>query len=399
MADTNHDLTKLTIQRKVPTAQRWPWVIATILLLAVGGLWLWQRYGSGGGIPALSFQRKVEVGRVLRVGGAAAKSGTAANGYVVARRRAALSTEIQGRVVEMRVEEGDLVEEGALIARLDTAQLEAALSQIEAQVRQADASAVFARKDYDRLAKLEVPRDITPSRLDRALADRDQAVAFADSLRAGIDEIEVRIRNSSVIAPFAGVIVEKNAEVGEVVSAISGSGPNARGAVATLIDRQSLEVQVELAQTSLRAAELEAPVLIYLDAFPDDAYKGRVRQIWPTADRTKATVELRVSFLERDDRILPEMGVRVVFVPKEEAEPTPPEVWVPAAAVVDPTGEASVFLFASDSVERRSIAVAQGARDGRLRVLEGLTGTEMVVLDPPGDLLDGDEVRRKRDDD
>jgi RND family efflux transporter MFP subunit len=391
MADAAHDLSQLRIERTAAGSTGRGRSIAVVLaVIVIGAAVVWFAVFSGG-----DGQPLVELAAVQRVGGAQGRSGTAANGYVVARKRAALSTEIQGRVVEMCVEEGDLVKQGELIARLDTSQLDTNLARTKAELRQAEAAAEFAKKDFDRLSKLDVPGDITPSRYDEALAARDEADARVDAITAAVAEIEVRIHNSSIFAPFAGIIVEKNAEVGEVVSAIGATGPNARGAVATLVDRGSLEVQVELAQTSLRAARQGAPVLIYLDAYPDDGYRGKVRQIWPTANRTKATVELRAEFIDRDDRILPEMGVRVIFVDEAETEPKPAMVFVPARAVVGGV-DPYVFVFAADTVSRRDVTVEEsGEVEGRLRVLSGLSGRELVVLDPPPGLLDGDTVRRR----
>lgn len=432
--DAAPDLQRLKIDRSPPAARRGarlPWALLA-LLLAGGGFLGWQRgwFAAGGGPPA------VELARVQRVGGAQAQSGVAANGYVVARMQAALSTDMQGRLVELPVEEGDRVRKGDLIARLDTEQLEASLARsrhaadagasaleraraerarLESEVARARAARALAQADYDRAAALEAAGDERRSALDAARGALDQAQAGLEAAesavlaqdaaiagaeaelaaaRSAIAEIEVMIAKSSVRAPFDGVITRKNAEVGEVVSAIGATGPNARGAVATLVDFATLEVQVELAQTSLGAARPGAPVRIYLDAFPEDAYEGRVRQIWPTADRVKATVELRCEFLRRDDRILPEMGVRVVFVPEEGGAERPAEVLVPARALVR-GAETAVFLYDGGRVERRAVRIAEERPDGLALVASGLAGGELVVLDPPAGLQDGESVRRK----
>ncbi|MEE8142852.1 MAG: efflux RND transporter periplasmic adaptor subunit [Planctomycetota bacterium] len=396
MSDSKN-LSRLRIDR-TPPVQRAPggW-LAFVLLLVVSGSyigWLHTRLGIGASI-------EVEVGRVLQVGGGPAASGIAANGYVVARTRAALSTDIQGRLVQLLVEEGDSVEKGDLIARLDTRQLETSLDQANAEVKRAQAAARLAKIHRDRIAELaENARDASKSELDSVQAEMEQAEALVDSLVARVQEIQVMIDKSSVYAPFAGVIIKKHAEVGEVVAATGASGTNARGAVATLVDFDTLEVQVELAQTSLQAARIGAPLLIYLDAFPEKPYRGRVRQIWPTADRQRATVELRAKFLERDQRIIPDMGVRVVFVAGEGDAEAPRQVLLPKRAL---TGgdDPSVFLFESGTVIRRSITLADGTltseqpENGNLIVKSGLHGQEWVVLDPPLLLQDGDRVRRK----
>jgi len=387
------DLSQLRIERRdQPAARRsggaLKWVVGAVVLGAL--VWFgFARFGGGG----LAGGTEVELGRVQKVGGAAALSGTAANGYVIARRQAALSTDIEGRLVELKVEEGDRVKAGDLIARLDTRQLEAALERTKGDQASAQASAEWARLDFERKEKLLPQGDISRADVDLARVSRDEAEAKARALDAARQEIEVLLSKSSVYAPFDGVITAKNAEIGEVVSSIA-SGVNSRGSVATLVDFDTLEVQVELAQTSLKAAKEGAPVQIFLDAFPDKGYAGRVRQVWPTADRQKATVELRVEFLERDERILPEMGVRVVFT--GESQPLQaPAVMVPERALIA-GGEPAVLVVDGElRVRRQAVTLGQRSEAGRREVVQGLAGGERVVLDPPESLQDGDVVRER----
>jgi len=390
MSDAVPDLTKLRIERTPARSgggSRWLlWIILAavvvlILLVARGPI-----------ASMLDSRPVVEVATVLKTGGEQSVSGTAANGYVVARRQAALSTDIQGRIVELRVEEGDKVKAGDVIARLDTRQLEATLARSKAELATARATAELTRLDLQRKEPLLKSGDVSTSEVDAARAARDEADATALSLEAAVKETEVMITNSSVYAPFDGVITQKNAEVGEVVSSMSG-GANSRAAVATLVDFETLEVQVELAQTSLRAAREGAPVMIYLDAFPDHAYRGHVRQIWPTADRQKATVELRAVFDERDGRILPEMGVRVVFLGEDEPVSAEPVVLVPARALAGEPPPAVFVLRRDGKVQRQEVEVGPANRSGLLPVAKGLSGGESVVLDPPASLKDGDAVR------
>jgi HlyD family secretion protein len=380
------DLSRLRIERAAPAPRRRSLVLPVIavLLLAGAGFAAWK----GGWLDG---RPRVEIGRVTRVAGAAAVSGTAANGYVVARREAALSTDIAGRIVDLKVEEGMRVKAGDLIAKLDTRELEAARERTKADLATAQTSAEWARLDFQRKAPLLGSGDVSQSVVDQARIEKDRAEAQVNALQSALDQIEVQISKSSVYAPFDGVITRKNAEVGEVVSSIS-AGANSRGSVATLVDFDTLEVQIELAQTSLKAAREGAPVLIYLDAFPDQGYRGRVRQIWPTADRQKATVELRAEFLERDEHILPEMGVRVVFTGDDQVAATAPEVLVPERAVLRAGDLAAVFVLDGEHVERRDIQVDPPER-GNARVTSGLQGGETVVLDPPASLRDGQAVR------
>ncbi len=388
------DLTRLSIDRggSARRGGRGGWWVALLLLLAGGAREAWH----AGLLGADPDHPLVSVGSVRRAGGVARAEGTSANGYVVARRRAALSTDIQGRITALLVEEGDRVESGELVARLDTRELDAARTQVEAEIRRAEATHALAETEYARHAALLETGDTSVSARDNALATRDEAAAALAALHARLDEIDVRIDKSSVYAPFAGVITAKDAEVGEVVSALGAIGPNARGAVATLVDFDTLEVQVELSQSTLAVAREGAPVRIYLDAFPTDGYPGRVRQIWPMADRTKATVEVRVEFLERDDRILPEMGVRAVFLDEAPADDAGDEdrgVYAPAAAVVEDDTGAYVFLLEDETAVRRDVELEGDPVAGEVRVAEGLRGNERVVLSPPPGLADGARVR------
>lgn len=361
------------------------------LLIAFAGWEAWR----GGWIDALDGRPLVSVGSVRVSGGVARAEGTSANGYVVARRRAALSTDIQGRIVELRVEEGDRVEAGELVARLDTRELEASRDQVEAEIERAKATLALAVTEYTRHSQLLETGDTSVSRRDEALAARDEASATLGALKASLQAIDVRIDKSSVYAPFGGIITAKDAEVGEVVSALGGIGPTSRGAVATLVDFDTLEVQVELSQSTLGVAREGAPVRIYLDAFPLDAYPGRVRQIWPMADRTKATVEVRVEFLERDARILPELGVRAVFLvdePEGEDEGAA-EVFAPATAIVEGEAGSFVYLLDGGQVVRRDVTIEGGPVAGEVKIALGLQGNEQVVLDPAPELEDGVPVR------
>lgn len=364
----------------------------TILLVLVIAYIVWRELA----IPAIGGV-EVQLGRVLRIAGAADSEGlAAANGYIVARKRAALSTDIPGQIVELAVEEGDRIRKGDLVARIDARQLEASRARARAEVARAEAEERLANLELGRKNKLAETNDASPSEVDMAKAEHDQALARIESAKATVREIDETIRKCSVYAPFDGIIVEKNAEVGEVVSATGGTGPNARGAVATIVATETLEVQVELAQRSLQVAQIGAPVQIVFDAYPDDGYRGRVRQIWPIADRQKATVELRVEFLERDDRILPELGVRVVFLRGDEPEIDEPRILVPRRALAQGT-DSVVFLFEDGTVSLRKIALTGEEEHGQLLVASGLSGHELVVLDPPSTLKDGDSVTTRDD--
>ena len=382
--DKKPDLSRLKIDRtpKV-SSSKWP----LILFIILGSYIAWKE------IPQLqtSDDTVVQSVRVQRRGGAKARTGTAANGYIVPRRRAALSTDIPGRLVELNVEEGSRVSEGDVVARLDSRELEAGQKRLQAEIKSAKAIEKQTRLALERQQKLAKTEDVSASALESAEASFEGAAARVQSLEASLMEVMVRLDKATVYAPFSGVVVQKNAEVGEVVVA-SGGGTNARGSVATLVDFDTLEVQIELSQTALEAARVGAPLLIYLDAYPEEGYRGQVRQVWPTASRAKATVELRAEFLERDERLLPELGVRVVFVSEEESNPTPPMVLLSKRALIQGS-EPAVFIIRDGLLEKRPLTLRDDFDDSLIEVGSGLIGGETVVMDPDPGLKAGDAVK------
>ena len=465
------DLKKLEIDRSAGARRkrRNPW-IGRIIALAVLALVLWFFRA-----PLLAqFDRwtlfEVEVATVVKSSpmARAAVSGTAANGYIVARRRAALSADTPGRIVQMNVEEGTVVKQGDVVAKLYSEEDEAVLRRTEADLeagksavasaaarvtsaerrlaesRGRGASSAAARDEAQAaldLAKLDETRSTgllesgtdTQERLDRARAERAQAearlaaavatvatdelgVASAEAevcvaeaertqaeaalagLAAARDLAQATLDKTSVRAPFDGVIVLKDAEVGEVVSP-NAQGAQSRGSVATMVDFASLEAQVELPETSLASARVGERAEIFLDAFPEKRFTGTVLRIWPTANRQKATVEVRVGLDEIDERMRPEMGARVVFSSgKIQAVPAadgrPDALLVPAEAVVRVGGEDGVFVLERDVVRFQAVTLA-GTSGRRVEATSGVKEGERVVLDPPARLSDGDRVRIK----
>ena len=228
------------------------------------------------------------------------------------------------------------------------------------------------------------------------IARRSAALLTGDAeiVRASdaLKQADIQLDKTFVRAPFAGLVVHNDAELGEVVAA-TGAGGNSRGSVATIVDPTTLEVQVELSETRLGTIAQGDATRIVLDAAPDRSFRGRVRQVWPTADRQKATVEMRIEFLEWPDIVKPEMGARVTFLGK--GTPDAPEAKrlakVPARAVVRKGDQAAVFVLAGGRVRRTDVRL--GAEAGGLFDVEtGLSGGEQVVLDPPVDLADGAAV-------
>jgi RND family efflux transporter MFP subunit len=220
--------------------------------------------------------------------------------------------------------------------------------------------------------------------------------AQEEGAKAGLARAEATLDKTIVRAPFDGVVVLKDAEVGEVVSPNSQGGSNARGSVVTMVDFASLEVQADVPETSLNAVRKGGRARIFLDAFPEDSYEGTVDRIWPTADRQTGTVEVRVVFDEPDGKLRPEMGVRVVFL--SEDQPAEPEAAAPAGPLVPETAtvrdgtRTGVFVLERDVARFREVRIG-ARRGGRIAVDSGLTPGERIIDRPPPTLNDGDRVR------
>jgi len=332
-----------------------------------------------------------------------------ASGYVTARRQATVSSKITGKVVEVLIEEGMRVEEGAVLARLDDTEARAQLSLARAQLAAARsqlaeirAQLAQAERDHARQAELARRELVSAQSLDAALAQRDtlraRLAAAEEQVRVAQESVsvaEVQLDNTVVRAPFGGVVVAKAAQPGEMISPISAGGGFTRTGIGTIVDMDSLEIQVDVNESYINRVRPGQPVEAMLNAYPDWKIPGSVIAIIPTADRSKATVKVRVAIGRKDARIVPDMGVRVSFLTAAQAAaPARPAgaVLVPDEAVRGDGAGAVVFVHAGDRVERRRVTL--GARAGGQReVLAGVRDGEHVVLSPPASLEDGDRVR------
>lgn len=356
---------------------------------------------------------EVDVARAeLRGGGAGgSRGGLTANGYVVARTKASVSSKVPGRLAYLGVEEGDVVQAGAVIARLEAAEYEAAVRQADAEVLaaeaarlEAEAGVAQATRDLERAQALAADSLIPPQMLEDARTALDvaearlrAAAARVESARQARAAAVANLENTRVRAPFTGTVLRKDAEVGEVVAPSVAGGGLTRGAVVTMADLATLEVEVDVNEAYIAGVRRDQPAEIVLDAYPGTAFPGHVRQVVPTADRQKATVLVRVAIDSQDPRILPEMGARVVFLEQQEAgapdvEATAPRIFVPAAAVRSEAGEDVVYVVVEGHAHRRVID-AGPVMGGEREVRSGLIGGETLVLDPPAQLADGARVR------
>ncbi len=403
MTDPRPDLGRLRIDRHTadPSPRRaLGWTLG-LAGLAVGFIALVYLYVRGSAGTA------VEVARVEVSGGGGGSVGITANGYVVARTRASVSSRVTGRLARLVVEEGSRVRKGDIMAQLDNADLSAATDQAVADSARAEASLAEARATRDQLQRdLVRSRDLLNKNLEAARTVEDLesqlsgsaarvAVAAAQvrSAAAGVAYARANLDNTFIRAPFDGTVLRKDAEVGEVVAPVATGGGLTRGAVVTMADLGTLEVEVDVNEAYIAQIRNTQPTRIVLDAYPQAQFVGRVRQIVPTADRQRATVQVKVSITDKDPRILPEMGARVEFLDSTvtQGAAAPPRVFVPADAVQN-DGAATVVWVVRDGMVTRTTIEAGPVSGGRREVRSGLSGGETLVINPPSGLANGDRV-------
>jgi HlyD family secretion protein len=424
VSDLKADLASLQLNEEPETSRKGLWILLGVVILALGG----------GVLAWRSATAAVEVATVTPSveRSSAAPAGTpvlTASGYIVARREAIVSSKIQGRLAELRVEEGSVVAEGDVIARLESNDFEAAVARSRAMLRQAAAALVSSEAAIQRseaeLAEAQrqlgvserlhsdklVPMDQLDANRSRVKlaeaaaaqvrAERAQAAASVSQARADLAYAQAQLQNTVITAPFAGTIVRKMAEVGESVAPIP-PGVNistASGAVVALADLSTLEMEADVNEANVAKLTEGQPAEVTVEAFPDRTYKSVLRQIIPTADRTKATVLTKVTLIDKDRDLKPEMSAKVTFVEPPRAEsgpadaaPSRPVVLVPQSAIVTRDGGPRVFEIVDGKAQMRPITTG-AVRADRVIVTDGLAGTETLVDRPADTLADGAAVR------
>jgi RND family efflux transporter MFP subunit len=380
-------------------------IIAVLVLAAAAGAYAFLRTDA------------VEVETATAVATAGGTSSGAAvlnaSGYVVARRQATVSSKVTGKVNEVLIEEGTTVKEGQLLARLDDSaagkmhalslrQLESARQNLhEVEVRLAEATRTLRRNEKLRAEKL-----ISESQLDTAQSEVAALNARLEALRSEIKVAEstVNVRSQDledllVRAPFDGVVVSKDAQPGEMVSPISAGGGFTRTGIATLVDMDSREIEVDVNESFINRVKAGQRTEAVLDAYPDWTVPSHVINIVPTADRQKATVRVRIAFDELDPRILPDMGVKVSFLEDAKADAGPtvaarPSVRVPSSAVISEGDTRYVWRVQGEQIERVAVRIG-GERNGQTEIQSGINAGETVVSAPVEGLQDGMKVKTK----
>jgi HlyD family secretion protein len=376
-APKTHDLSALRIRREPETRHgtRGWLLLASVLVVAAG---LAAYFLAGRGLRP----KKVEVATASVVTEGQATTVLSATGYVEAERKADLSPKITSRITELNVTEGTRVKKGDIIARLDS-------TDLDAQLAEAKANWVNAQAELDRQKSL----------FDQGLTTKaalDAAVASEAATRARVRYVEALLDYTIIRAPFTGVITAKRAFVGEAVSPFgsSPSGGGSGGAIATIVEFSSLYVGADVNEANLSKLSKDQPAEITLDAVPDKTYHGKLRQIVPAADRQKATVRVKVAFLDADDRVLPDLSARVAFTTEPtQGKEARSRVVIPKAALTTVDGKTGAFRIV-DGRAKFTPVTAGGDVQGQVEVTQGLQGGERLISLSGGlQLKDGDKVR------
>jgi HlyD family secretion protein len=412
------DLSRLRIDRDDAPRRRWlPWGIL-LAVLAAGA----AAYPSARAFVAERRAPEVDVATVIQAVQTAGQPTSlpvlVATGYVVARHSSEVGVKTGGRIATLGFEEGTRVRKGSVIAQLEHADIEAQLEAARRGVTEAEAALVqmVAATDED-VRNVERQRALakdgitTTAALTGAEAAAAVSAARVGSAQAAIQTAHARVRvaeealeNTNVRAPFDGVVIKKRAEVGETVSPFGVAGQASRegGAIATIADLGELEVQTEVSENSVAKLAAAMPAEVRLQAYQDKSYRGRLRQIFPSADRAKAIVEVRVSILDADVHVKPEMTASVTFqeprvatVAEIRGAPTPaPTILVPKRAIVVQNGQSAVWVVRESTATRRPVTLGRDRLD-QVEVASGVLPGETVVLAPAPGLTNPTLVRIK----
>jgi RND family efflux transporter MFP subunit len=401
MSDLKAELASLRIDREPKPRSRWGWVsLMVFLVLITGGLGFYFMPGSSLTAAEVETVRPT----VQKFSEAAAGSPIlTASGYIVARRQAVVSAKIQGRPADLKVEEGSHVREGDIIARLESTDYEAQVEVARAQVQHAEADLAEQQRQLHITEKLAAAHVDSQDQLDAATSRVRLSEAALSQSRASLAVADANFQNTLIRAPFTGVVVKKMAEVGESVAPIP-PGVNistASGAIVALADMATLEAEVDVSESNVARLQSDQPAEVSVEAFPDREYKAVLRQIIPTADRTKATVTVKVTLLDKDKDLKPEMTAKATFFEIEKkkdaaaADPKKPIISVPKDAIATREGKTVVFEVRDDKKAYEVPITAGIQNQDQVVIKQGLAGSETLVLHPSDKLKDGDAVKIK----
>jgi RND family efflux transporter MFP subunit len=378
-------LNALRIERDLP-AKPSPrgWIIGLLALIVMAGLGAggWYYWRPDSGIP-------VHAVMVTREGGSG--SGLDASGYVVARRQATLSAKILGKVVFLNAEEGQQVHQGDIVARLDDSNYSAALHQAKAQELAAEAALADAQPIYTRYRTLHDQKAISTDAVENQKIAYDTARTALDVARAAVLFAQSNENDTIVRSPFSGVVTDKVAQVGEIVAPAAAGGGDTRTGIATIVDMDSLEVQVDVSENYIDRVRAGEKANIALNAYPDWAIPAAVIAVIPTADQSKGTVKVRIAINTKDPRILPQMGARVSFQTGPASGPIGHALTVPPQAISGNGADGTVFLIEGDAVLARPVKVGLRTANS-VTIISGVAAGDRLAVGDLTKLRDGAKV-------
>ena len=399
----NEDLSKLKIDKtRVITGTRKKrrliyWVLLIVAVLILGFL-----YVKGVFTPAI----QVQIATVSQVYPSQAFTMLNASGYVVAQRKSALASKVTGRLIWLGVEEGSFVKKDQVVARLENQDVSAAKDQAAANVHvarftleQAQAelrdATVSLNRNKELLSRSVVARqtyDDVLARYEKAVAGVAAGEAALKAANAALEGAAALLEYTLIRAPFDAVVLTKDADIGDIVTPL-GAAANAKAAVVTIADMSSLEVEADVSESNLSRVRPGQPCEIQLDALPDQRFRGEIHMVVPTADRSKATVMVKVRFVDKDKRILPEMSAKVAFLSRPVVgDEKRPRIAVNQSAVVNRSNHREVFLVKGSSVVETPVTLGEPIGD-MVEVIQGVKVGDVVVLNPPDRLKNGSKIK------
>ncbi len=398
------DLAKLSIDRSAPPRRRsrrrfWAWVLGAAVLAAAGFAALAGGLLGGQTVTTVAVSTAYPSQAVTLLN---------ATGYVVAQRKAAVASKATGRLEWLGVTEGSRVRQGAVIARLENRDVAAQREQADASVKvaranveQAAADLRDAEQNFRRTRDLAAKNFVSGSALDSAVARYDKSRAGLRSSEAALGVAQANLKAAAVAfdqtlirAPFDGVVLTKSANVGDNITPFS-QAADTKGAVVTIADMDTLEIEADVAESSLSKVKVGQPCEIQLDAVPDQRFPGVIQRIVPTVDRAKATVLVKIKFLERDERVLPDMSAKVAFLEREvSAAERKPVIVVPRQAVLERASARAVFLVKDGRAVQAKVEV--GRSIGEMVEVTGLAVGDQVIVAPLAKVSSGERVKVAR---
>lgn len=404
--NSDTDLSFLKINRDQPItqpkSQNGVIFLISIIVVLIGAIIIWM-------ILPSSSEVLVEADLVTLNSQSESNSVLVSNGYVVAQRKASVASKETGRLEFLAVIEGDKVYKNQIIGRLEKNDVEAAHDQAQAQVEVSKANlktsiAEFeeAEANFKRQESLLKQNHISQAEFEVHFARYKRAKASVESAQAGINASEsnakaaaVGVENTNIRAPFDGVVLTKNANVGEVISPF-GAASGSRGNIVTIADMESLEVEAEVSEQNIQKIKENVPCEIMLEAYPNVRYPGFVNKIVPTADRTKATILVKIRFSEKDAKVLPEMRAKVTFLSGETKtiEQSQPKLTVPIQSILSENNQHYVFIIEENKIYKKSVTLGLPLGN-RMEVISGLISGQKVVRKPTSELTDGLTIKLK----